>query len=151
MAYQVPMIEVAVVVALDGANPAEHFLYLAPYAERRDGPETVADYLNGRRRFFPMVTAGVPKMLNRDQILWVRYEKLPEVVDLESTMIEKLTILELADGSRIEGMIPIGDRPREQSRISDVLNDQTESFVRIDAEEDTYFVNKSFIRTVIPR
>jgi len=151
MGYQVPMIEVAVTVALDGADPEEHFLYLAPYAERRDGPETVADYLNGRRRFFPMVVAGVPKMINRDQILWVRYEKLPEIVDLDSTMIEKLTILELSDGSRIEGMVPIGDRPRESARISDVLNDQNESFVRIDAEDDTYFVNKSFIRTVIPR
>lgn len=151
MGYQVPMIEVAVTVALDGAEAEEHFLYLAPYAERRDGPETVADYLNGRRRFFPMVVAGVPKMINRDQILWVRYEKLPEIVDLDSTMIEKLTILELSDGSRIEGMIPIGDRPRESARISDVLNDQAEAFVRIDAEDDTYFVNKSFIRTVIPR
>jgi hypothetical protein len=137
MGYQVPMIEVAVVVAIDGSEPEEHFLYLAPYAERRDGPESMADYLNGRRRFFPMVVAGVPKMLNRDQILWVRYEKLPDIVDLESTMIEKLTILELADGSRIEGMIPIGDRPRELSRISDVLNDPTESFVRIDADDDT--------------
>jgi hypothetical protein len=151
MPYQVPMMEVAVVVALDGSDPAEHFLYLAPYAERRDGPESLADYLNGRRRFFPMMAAGVPKMINRDQIRWVRYEKLPEVVDLDATMIEKLTILELADGSRMEGMIPIGDRPREYSRISDVLNDPAELFVRIDAEEDTYFVNKTFIRTVIPR
>ena len=39
------------------------------------------------------------------------------------TIVEKLTIIELADGTRIEGMVPIGDRPREQSRISDVLND----------------------------
>ena len=151
MNYQVPMMEVAVVVALEGVDPEEHFLYLSPYSERREGPETVSDYLNGRRRFFPMVVGGVPKMLNRDQILWVRYEKLPTVVDLDSTMVEKLTIIELADGTRIEGMLPIGDRPREYSRISDVLNDATESFVRIDADEDTYFVNKKFIRTVIPR
>ena len=151
MVYQVPMIEVAVVVALEGVDPEEHFLYLAPYSERREGPETLADYLNGRRRFFPMVVGGVPKMLNRDQILWVRYEKLPAIVDLDATMVEKLTIIELVDGSRIEGMVQIGDRPREYSRISDVLNDANESFVRIDAEEDTYFVNKSFIRVVIPR
>jgi hypothetical protein len=151
MLYQVPMIEVAVVVALAGVEPEEHFLYLAPYSERREGPETVADYLNGRRRFFPMVVGGVPKMLNRDQILWVRYEKLPTIVELDVTVVEKLTIIELADGTRIEGMVPIGDRPRESSRISDVLNDATESFVRIDADEDTYFVNKEFIRTVIPR
>jgi hypothetical protein len=151
MGFQVPMIEVAVMVALAGLEPEEHFLYLAPYSERRDGPESVADYLNGKRRFFPMVAAGVPKMINREQILWVRYEKLPDVVELEMTIVEKLTIIELSDGTRIEGVIPI-DRPREQSRISDVLNDTHELFLRIDDDDQqTYYVNKAFLRSVIPR
>jgi hypothetical protein len=150
MAFQVPMIEVAVTLALSGLEAEEHFLYLAPFSDRRDGAETVADYLNGKRRFFPMVASGVPKMINRDQILWVRYEKLPDVVELEMTIIEKLTIVELSDGTRIEGVVPI-DRPREQSRISDVLNDVSELFLRIDDEDHTYYVNKSFLRSVIPR
>ena len=144
------MIEVAVQVAIAGVDPEEHYLYLAPYSERRDGPESVADYVNGRRRFFPMMAGGAPKMINRDQVIWLRYEKLPSVVELEMTIIEKLTILELSDGSRIEGVVPI-DRPREQSRISDVLNDPREEFVRIDDEEQTYYVNKGFLRSVIPR
>jgi hypothetical protein len=150
MAYQVPMLEVAVTVAMAGLEPEDHFLYLAPYSERRAGSETVADYLNGPRRFFPMLGGGVPKMINRDQVAWVRYEKLPTVVELEVTIVERLTILELIDGSRIEGVVPI-DRPREQSRLSDVLNDTHEEFVRIDDDEDTYYVNKAFIRRVIPR
>ncbi|HJQ39661.1 MAG TPA: hypothetical protein VKB93_21160 [Thermoanaerobaculia bacterium] len=151
MTFQVPMIEVAVTVAVSGLDPEEHFLYLAPYSDRRDGPESVADYLNGRRRFFPMMAGGAAKMLNRDQILWMRYEKLPDVVDLENTIVEKLTIIELVDGSRIEGVIPIGDRPREHSRVSDVLNDAREVFFRIDDETDTYYINKAFVRNVIPR
>lgn len=150
MNYQVPMIEVAVMLALDGLDPEEHFLYLAPFSDRRDGAETVADYLNGRRRFFPMMAGGVPKMINRDHIRWLRYEKLPDVAEQERTLIEKLTILELTDGSRIEGVVPI-DRPREESRISDVLNDARESFLRIDDESETCYVNKDFIRSVIPR
>jgi hypothetical protein len=145
------MIEVAVVVAIAGLEPEEHFLYLAPYSDRREGPETVADYVNGRRRFFPMMAAGVARMLNREQILWLRYERLPDVVDLDATMVEKLTIVELADGTRIEGVIPIGDRPREHSRVSDVLNDPREAFFRIDGDEDTYYINKTFVRSVIPR
>ncbi len=144
------MIEVAVLVAMHGLDAEEHFLYLAPYSDRREGPETVADYVNGNRRFFPMLAGGVPKMINRDQVLWLRYEKLPSLVEQESTMVERLTIVELSDGTRIEGMVPI-DRPREQSRISDVLNDARESFLRIDDEGETYFVNKKFIRVVIPR
>ncbi|HUP61558.1 MAG TPA: hypothetical protein VNA69_14185 [Thermoanaerobaculia bacterium] len=150
MTFQVPMIEVAVTLAISGLEPEEHFLYLAPFSDRREGPETVADYLNGRRRFFPMSANSVPKMINRDQILWVRYEKLPDIVELEMTIIERLTIIELSDGTRIEGVIPI-DRPREQSRISDVLNDPREAFFRIDDEEETYYVNKEFVRSVIPR
>lgn len=144
------MIEVAVMVAVAGLDPEEHFLYLAPFSDRREGPETVADYVNGSRRFLPMVAGDVLKMLNRDQVLWMRYEKLPDIVDLEATIIETLTILELVDGARIEGVVPI-DRPREQSRLSDVLNDAREEFLRIDDEEDTYYVNKAFIRRVIPR
>lgn len=145
------MNELAILVSLYGVDPEEYFVYLTPYSEHHDGPETIAEYLNGgRRRFFPMVTAGVPKMINRDQILWVRYEKLPDPVELEVTLIEKLSILELADGSRIEGSIPI-DRPKEQSRISDVLNDPREAFLRIDDQDQTYYVNKWFIRQVIPR
>ena len=144
------MIEVAATVAMSGLDPEEHFLYLAPFSDRREGPESVADYLNGRRRFFPMMSGGVPKMVNRDQVVWVRYEKLPSIVDLEVTIVERLTILELIDGARIEGVVPI-DRPREQSRLSDVLNDAREEFVRIDDDEETYYVNKAFIRRVIPR
>jgi len=150
MVYQVPMVEVSVIVALAGCDPEEYSVYLAPYSERRDGPETLADYLNGRRRFFPMVGGGVPKMINRDQILWMKFEKLPHIVDLEITIIERLTIVELTDGSRIEGVVPI-DRPHEQSRLSDVVNDTSETFVRIDDEEETYYVNKSFIRLLVPR
>lgn len=144
------MTEVSVMVALLGTEPAEHCVYLHQASPIREGPETMTEYLNGTRRFFPMLCSGVPKMVNRDQILWVRSPKTfnPEV--LENTLIEKLTILELTDGSRLEGVVPI-DRPREQSRISDVLNDPQEAFVRIDGEGETYYVNKGFIRTVIPR
>ena len=145
------MIEVAVIVAISGLEPEEYFLYLAPFSDKREGPETVSDYVNGRRRFFPMMSGGVAKMLNRDQILWMRYEKLPEVVDLDNTIVETLTIVELADGTRLEGVIQISDRPRELSRVSDVLNDPREMFFRIDDETETYYINKLFVRNVIPR
>ncbi|HJW92403.1 MAG TPA: hypothetical protein VJ901_02185 [Thermoanaerobaculia bacterium] len=143
------MNELAVEVALSGADPEEHFVYLSPHSDRRDGPETMSDYLNSGRRFFPMIAAGVARMVNRDEIVWVRYEKLPPVDD-DGTIVEKLTILQLTDGTRVEGIVPIS-RPLEYSRISDVLNDLSEAFIRIDDDADTYYVNKRFIRLVIPR
>jgi len=150
MSYSIPMVECPVMVALLGADPEEHSVYLHQASPLRSGPETMTEYLNGERRFFPMLCAGVPKMVNRDQILWVRSPKTFDPDTLEVTLIERLTILELTDGSRLEGVVPI-DRPREQSRISDVLNDPREAFLRIDEEGETYYVNKGFIRTVIPR
>src|SRR5690349_5094134 len=110
MTYQIPLTEVPVTVALTGADPEENFVYLHPYSDRRNGPETMADYLNSARRFFPMLCGGVPKMVNRDQILWVRSEKVFDPDALESTIIERLTIVEMTDGTRLEGVVPI-DRP----------------------------------------
>lgn len=152
MNWQVPMNEVAVLVAVSGSEPVDHFIYLATHDDRRQGPETMEDYVNGSRRFFPMLAGGVPKMVNRDQIIWMRYEKLGPsgTADPSVTLIERPIIIELSDGARIEGVIPI-DRPREVSRISDVLNDPRETFVRVDEETETYYINKSFIRLVIPR
>jgi hypothetical protein len=150
MSYTIPMTEQAVTVALLGTDPEEHCIYLHQSSPMRDGPETMSEYLNSDRRFFPMLCAGVPKMVNRDQILWLRAPKPLDPDALEVTIIERLTILELTDGSRLEGVVPI-DRPRDRSRISDVLNDASEAFLRIDGEGETYYVNKGFIRTVIPR
>lgn len=144
------MIETGVRIALSGLEAEEYFIYLSQFSDRRDGPESVSDYLNGSRRYFPMVSGGVPKMINRDHIVWVRLGKIEPESDLEATIVEKLTIVELADGARLEGVVPI-DRPREQSRISDVLNDAHEEFLRIDDDSETCFVNKRFIRSVIPR
>ncbi|HXG58045.1 MAG TPA: hypothetical protein VNL91_03405 [Thermoanaerobaculia bacterium] len=140
----------AVVVAMADAEPEEYSIFLSPYSAVREGPETLADYVNGRRRFFPMLKGGVAKMINRDHIVWFRCERLPAVSDIDVTIIERTAILELSDGTRLEGSIPV-DRPREHSRISDVLNDGCETFVRLDDDTaSTYFVNKNFIRQVIP-
>ena len=49
--------------------------------------------------------------------------------------------VEKALAARIDAAVAAGE----------LTSDQAEAFVRIDAEDDTYFVNKSFIRTVIPR
>src|SRR5437667_331619 len=63
MTYQVPMNEQTVTVALVGLEPEVHFVYLAPYSDRREGPETVADYLNDSRQFFPMMAGGAARHL----------------------------------------------------------------------------------------
>ncbi len=151
MDFKVPMKELPVLVALSEAEPADYVIFLSPFSRRHEGFETVEEYLNGARRFFPMVGDGVPKIVNRDQVRWIRFAGFEtDPRPPEMTIIQKLTILELTDGSRLEGYLII-DRPLEQSRISDVLNDPNETFVRVDDDMATYYVNKTFVRVAIPR
>lgn len=149
MSFRIPMKEIPAEVALSGLDPDQYQLFLAPFSDRHEGAETLDEYLNGHRGFFPMLSDGVAKIVNRDQILWLRFEMRPQA-ETEPKIVQKLTIVELADGSRLEGLLWI-DRPAEQQRVSDLLNDSHEFFVRLDEGESTHYVNKRFIRSVIPR
>src|SRR5438067_11852523 len=99
MTFQVPMIEVAITVTLAGMDPAEHFIYLHPVSELRDGPETLQEYLNGTRTFFPMLAGGVPKMVNRDQILWVSFSNLTQRFESQLTLFDKPPNIRRKDGA----------------------------------------------------
>lgn len=148
MTFKIPMKEIPAEVALSGLDPDRYTLFLAPFSDRHEGAETLEEYLNGHRGFFPMLSEGVAKIVSRDQILWLRFDRRDQ--EESDSIIHRLTIMEMADGSRLEGMLWI-DMPAEQQRVSDVLNDSRASFVRLDDETATYFVNKRFIRAVIPR
>ncbi|HVT02120.1 MAG TPA: hypothetical protein VHL58_01955 [Thermoanaerobaculia bacterium] len=147
MDFRVPMREQAVMVALTESEPTEYCLFLSPFSHRHNGYELVEEYLNGPRVFFPMGCEGVPKIVNREQILWVKSPR--EHLDGPSFEIQEASIiLELIDGMRVEGMLEI-NRPVGQSRISDLLNDPHDYFVCVHEGGDTVFVNKRFIRQVI--
>lgn len=151
MDYRVPMKELPVTLALIDAGPAEYTLFLAPFSSKHDGGELLEEYLNGARRFLPMTAEGAAKIINRDQILWISvvdYVGLAGNYDVP--VGEKRAILELVDGSRLEGFLDM-NRPADRSRLSDVLNDDGERFVRLTEEKTTYFVNKNHVRLAIPR
>jgi len=144
------MRELHVQVALADSEPADYVIFLSPFSERHVGFEQLEEYLNGSRSFFPMVTEGQSKIINRDTIMWVRTDTMTEETGASDTLLKKRTLFELVDHSKFEGMVVI-DRPIEQSRISDLLNDPKEHFIRVDADAGSYFVNKRFIRAAIPR
>lgn len=148
MTLRIPMKEVPAEVALSGLDPDRYTLFLAPFSDRHEGAETLDEYLNGHRLFFPMLSEGVAKIVSREQILWLRFDRSEQ--EGSDSILHKRTIVEMLDGSRLEGLMRI-DRPVEQQRVSDVLNDAREAFVRLDDDDTTRYVNKRFIRTVIPR
>jgi hypothetical protein len=148
MDFRVPMVEMEVMVAMTEAEPLVSVIYLSPYSHRQDGFETVEEYLNGQRAFFPMKMGGVSKLVNRDQMLWLRAPRYPG--ELSYAAAEADVILELIDGMRVEGIFEIA-RPIGQARISDVLNHGHELFVCLRDGDENCYVNKRFIRQVILR
>jgi hypothetical protein len=152
MDFKVPMKELTVQVALFGIDDvADYLVFLAPFSQVREGPELIDDYLNGARRFLPVLRQGAPLIINRDEMLWLRTSAEDEAGDgtIDASR-HKPAALELADGTQIEGYVSAGDRPPESSRLSDILNDPRELFLRIDGDTSVYFVNKRFIRAAMP-
>ena len=148
MDFRVPMVEMEVTVAMKEAEPMVTVIYLSPYSHRHEGFETVDEFLNGQRAFFPMNMGGVPKLVNRDQMLWLRAPRYPGEVAYAAAAAD--VILEMIDGMRVEGMFEIA-RPVGQARISDVLNNDRDLFVCLRDGDENYYVNKRFIRQVILR
>lgn len=132
------MTELLVEIALVGCDPAPHIIYLAPPAE------SVEQYLQNPRMFLPTATEEVPRIVNKEQIAWVRTPPLR--IDDGDTAVRLETIVELISGERMEGYT----RLRTGVRLSDALNDGV-PFLRIDEGSGTFFVNKKVIRFAIPR
>jgi hypothetical protein len=150
MDFKVPMRELRVQVALEDSAPSDYVIFLSPFSEHHAGFETLEEYLNGSRTFFPMVTDGISKIINRGAVIWVRTDTLPEANEEGEQVQRKRTTFELIDHSKFDGDVVI-DRPIEQSRISDLLNDTSEHFIRVDADAGSYFINKRFIRAAMPK
>ena len=148
MSLRVPVIELEVELTLSGGGPADHIIYLIAGSGKRPTATTLEEYLNSSRGFFPMSSAGVPRIINKAQIFWLRLPVGSLAAEEEITLVRSATIVELLDGSRLEGYVSIG-RVAGQTRISDVLNDRS-VFLRLDDTTGTYFVNKAGIRVVIP-
>lgn len=149
MDYRVPKAELVVQLALAGAEPANYMVYLSPFSDRHDGAEKVDEYLNDSRLFLPVSRDGVRQIVSKDQMIWLRLPASEDRADERMAATQKRAVLEMNDGTRLEGELRI-DRPDYQSRISDVLNDAKERFVRLDRDGAAYFLNKSYIRLALP-
>lgn len=148
MSLRVPVLELEVELTLSGGEPTDHIIYLLEASGKRPTATALEEYLDSSRGFFPMSSAGVPRIINKAQIFWMRLPVGSLTAEDEITLVRSATIVELLDGSRLEGYVSIG-RVAGQTRLSDVLNDRS-LFLRLDDTSGTYFVNKSGIRVVIP-
>ncbi|MEO8218448.1 MAG: hypothetical protein ABI718_15305 [Acidobacteriota bacterium] len=148
MDVRVPMMEQTVDLALPGSEPEEHVIFLAPASDRVLS-ETLEEYLQGPRQFLPMSSSGIPKIVNKEHILWVRVTSDPRGEPEELTLIKE-TILELVDGSRLEGYVRIG-APLIHPRVSDLMNQPGDLFIRLEDSGAIYYINKMMVRFALPR
>lgn len=149
MDYRVPVAELPVQLSLAGAKPAHYIVYLSPYSDRHDGAEHVDECLNDSRQFLPVSRDGVRQIVSKDQMIWLQIPAPEGRAEERMAGTQKGAILEMSDGTRMKGELRI-DRPDYQSRVSDVLNDVKERFVRLDRDGASYFLNKSYIRLALP-
>lgn len=149
MDYRVPMAELVVQLALSGVAPADYVVYLSPFSDRHDGAEHIDELLNDARVFLPVSLNGARQIVSKDQMIWLRLSVPEDRSSERMASAQKKAVLEMTDGMRMEGELRV-DRPDYQSRISDVLNDSKERFVRLDREGTAYFLNKSHIRLALP-
>lgn len=149
MDYRVPKAELHVQLSLAGSAPADYIVFLSPFSDRHDGAEKVDEYLNDTRLFLPVALGGVRQIVSKNQMVWLRIPVPEDRAEERMAATQKKARLEMNDGTRMEGHLRI-DRPDYQSRISDVLNDIKEHFVRLDRDGAAYFLNKNYIRMAVP-
>jgi len=144
MSLRKPVAELGVELALLGDDPEPHIIFLPPGDSSVDAVES---YLQSPRRFLPMMWTGLPRIINKDQILWLRLDRSGVDSNADVTAVRYATILELSDRSRLEGYVC----KQAQARLSDVLNDRGEFFLRLDDAQSVYFVNKAHVRFAVPQ
>ncbi len=148
--YQVPTHAVDAEIEIEGGRREDVTFYLAEVAETHEGPETVAEALNRRRKFVPVRSRASAELVlvRRSAIVTVRVA-LPNV----DQAVEGLTSfidfvrLELHGGEVLEGAVATL-LPPENARMSDYFNLDAADFAPLSVGESVVYVNKEFINVV---
>jgi hypothetical protein len=112
-------------------------------------PEGVLDLLHGDARFLPVVEQGVHMLIGLDTVAWIAVSPSGAVDDdgLELYAFRRPVVVELSDGTTLEGELLYSARPGE-TRVVDYLNGQDRYFV-LWVSGRNYYVAKPFVARVI--
>jgi hypothetical protein len=148
--YQVPTRAVDAEIEIEGGRREDVTFYLAEVAETHEGPETVAEALNRRRKFVPVRSRASAELVlvRRSAIVTVRVA-LPnadQAVEGLTSFIDFVR-LELHGGEVLEGAVATL-LPPENARMSDYFNLDAADFAPLSVGESVLYVNKEFINVV---
>jgi hypothetical protein len=126
-------------------------VHLRLAAETHAGPESPVDLLNRSERFFAVTLADDDLLLlAKSHVLFVRLPPHPAFVDPErESAARRLGLeVELADGSRLEGVV-IFEMPPDRPRVLDYLN-AAPRFFALWTPDAVHLLNRGHVRAVTP-
>lgn len=122
-------------------------IYLSLRAASHEGRESVGDVLNQDDPFLPVNFPGrATRLINKRHLLMVSFPSEREEKLLATEANPHDVVLHLTNGDRIEGQF-VFFLPPYSSRVKDYLS-QTESFVELKKDGETYLINKVHIISV---
>jgi hypothetical protein len=126
-------------------------IHLQPVARMHAGPETPSDLLNRDESFFALMLEGEqPLFVAKGQVLYLELPSQPAIDDPDRASVARRIELEieLADGSKLEGVVMI-ELPPDRLRALDFLNSAPE-FFPLWSPHWVRIVNKHHLRAASP-
>lgn len=147
---RVPTVAVEVSITLADGRCEEVTVFLSSTSSFHDGPETLDEFLESRRKFFAVKPReGRAYLMGIDGIVSLAasasapiLSRLPGRVSSSINFVR----VRVEDGSEIEGTL-LANLPPDLSRVSDVFN-QPEGFIPIEAGERIVYVRKARVTRV---
>lgn len=126
-------------------------IHLQPVARLHAGPETPGDLLNRNENFFALMLEGEqPLFIAKAQVLYLELPAQSAIDDPDRASAARRIELEieLADGSRLEGIVMI-ELPPDRLRALDFLN-AAPDFFPLWSPESVRIINRHHVRAASP-
>jgi hypothetical protein len=145
--FHVPTLPQPVTLVLASGDEEEVTLYLADSAAHHEGPETLDDFLNSNRRFFPIKRkSGHSALIRRNAVVQVKVASdSPVVSRRESATMPAIDLVRvrLDSGSELDGVLLHVERDGHQ-RLSDAFNEPADFFA-LEVQHGVVYVNKHHV------
>jgi hypothetical protein len=146
--YRVPTRPVDARLVLQEGPAEDVTLFLPTVSKTHSGPETMDEFVNSDRRFFPVKSrdSGRSFLVSRNAILMLEVgTDAPMLFKMEGQIASSVELvrLELDSGLAVEGSVRV-ITPPEKARLSDFFN-QEDKFVPVETAERVTYVNKDHV------
>lgn len=142
-----PTLPQPVTLLLASGDEEEVTVYLADSSPKHGGPESLDEFLNSERRFFPVKrNSGHSALIRRHAVVHVRVSlDSPVQSRRESATVPAIDLVRVRmdNGSELDGVLLHVDRAGHE-RLSDTFNEPADFFA-IEVANGVVYVNKHHV------